>query len=407
MIKVLQGIRVVEQGTFITGPCAGMILADLGADVVKIESPDVGDPYRNFRDGLYSAHFQAYNRNKRSMALDLKQADDRAAMHDLIGTADVYIQNFRPGAAERMGMGWSSLHAVSPRLVYCSISGFGQTGPYIHRPSYDSVTQALSGFLGVAIDADMPRLLGPAMADAITGLYAAMGIMGALVERGRTGIGRHVEVSMLEAMMHFAIEPFTGYFALGDEPKSVDRPKLAQAFVLRCGDGKLLAVHLSSIEKFWDNLVLAIDGGSLAADPRFATRLLRIDNYGALLDALNAVVGQHPRDYWLAKMAGHDLPYAPVNSIAEAADDAQVRHLGMIVPVEERREGAEFGVRPAFVFDGERAPAVKAAPLLDEDGAQIRNALADRPGQWPAADSQAKRENEHVHGEDRVTADGH
>lgn len=384
-VPVLQGIRVVEQGTFITGPCAGMILADLGADVVKIESPGEGDPYRNFRNGLYSAHFQAYNRNKRSMALDLKTEDDRALMRELIGAADVYIQNFRPGAAERMGMDWKSLHALNPHLVYCSISGFGQTGPYIQRPSYDSVTQALSGFLGVAIDPEQPRLLGPAMADAITGLYAAMGIMGALVERGRTGKGRHLEISMLEAMTHFAIEPFTGYFALGDVPRSVDRPKLAQAFILRCGDGKLLAIHLSSIEKFWDNLMQAIDGQALTSDPRFATRLLRIDNYEVLLEALNAVMDGHPRDYWLARMAEHDLPFAPVNSIPEAAEDAQSRHLGMIVPVEERREGAEFAVRPAFVYDGQKASAVKAAPLLDEDGGRIRNALAAHPGQWPAA----------------------
>lgn len=384
-IPVLQGIRVVEQGTFITGPCAGMILADLGADVVKIESPGQGDPYRNFRNGLYSAHFQAYNRNKRSMALDLKAEGDRALMRDLIGSADVYIQNFRPGAAERMGMDWKSLRAVNSRLVYCSISGFGQTGPYIHRPSYDSVTQALSGFLGVAIDPEQPRLLGPAMADAITGLYAAMGVMGALIERGRTGEGRHLEISMLEAMIHFAVEPFTGYFALGDVPRSVDRPKLAQAFILRCGDGKLLAIHLSSIEKFWDNLVQAIGGQGLASDPRFATRLLRIDNYEALLEALNAVMGEHPRDYWLGRMAEYDLPFAPVNSIPEAVEDAQARHLGMIVPVEDRREGAEFAVRPAFVYDGQRASGVKAAPLLDEDGGQIRNALAAHPGQWPAA----------------------
>lgn len=384
-IPVLQGIRVVEQGTFITGPCAGMILADLGADVVKIESPGQGDPYRNFRNGLYSAHFQAYNRNKRSMALDLKAEGDRALMRDLIGSADVYIQNFRPGAAERMGMDWKSLRAVNSRLVYCSISGFGQTGPYIHRPSYDSVTQALSGFLGVAIDPEQPRLLGPAMADAITGLYAAMGVMGALIERGRTGEGRHLEISMLEAMIHFAVEPFTGYFALGDVPRSVDRPKLAQAFILRCGDGKLLAIHLSSIEKFWDNLVQAIGGQGLASDQRFATRLLRIDNYEALLEALNAVMGEHPRDYWLGRMAEYDLPFAPVNSIPEAVEDAQARHLGMIVPVEDRREGAEFAVRPAFVYDGQRASGVKAAPLLDEDGGQIRNALAAHPGQWPAA----------------------
>lgn len=252
MADILKGIRVVEQGTFITGPCAGMMLADMGADVIKLETPGKGDPYRSFRNGFYSAHFQAYNRNKRSLTLNLKDDEDRSVFRDLIAQADVYIQNFRPGAAARMSADWETLRAINPRLIYCSISGFGQTGPYVARPSYDSVTQALSGFLGVATDPANPRLLGPAMADSITGLYAAMGIMGALVERGRTGEGRHVEVSMLEAMMHFAVEPFTGFFALGDVPTALDRPRLAQAFILRTGDDRLIGIHLSSIEKFWD-----------------------------------------------------------------------------------------------------------------------------------------------------------
>jgi crotonobetainyl-CoA:carnitine CoA-transferase CaiB-like acyl-CoA transferase len=190
---------------------------------------------------------------------------------------------------------------------------------------------------------------------------------------------------MLEAMMHFAIEPFTGYFALGEEPNSVDRPRLAQAFVLRCGDGKLLAIHLSSVEKFWDNLMLAIGDRNLAGDPRFATRQQRIDNYPALLDSLNAVMAKHPRDEWLSRMAEHDLPFAPVNSIPEAAGDAQAKHLGMVVPVEGRKEGAQQAIRPALVFDGQRATAIRAAPLLDEHGAQIRNALAANPGHWPAS----------------------
>src|SRR5580692_1164253 len=217
----LSGIRIVEQGTFITGPCAGMMLADLGADVIKIEGPE-GDPYRSYQGGLYSPHFQAYNRNKRSLALDLKQAPDRELFDRLIRQADVFIQNFRPGTAERLGAGVKRLHELNPRLVYCSINGFGSSGPYTDRPSYDSVAQALSGFLSVVVDYRRPQFLGPALADAITGVYAAYGILGALVERGRTGRGGLVEVSMLEAMAHFAVEPFAAYFALGETPTSAD-----------------------------------------------------------------------------------------------------------------------------------------------------------------------------------------
>lgn len=384
-MKVLEGIRIVEQGTFITGPCCAMLLADLGADVIKIEGTGKGDPYRSFRDGHYSAHFQAYNRNKRSISLDLKDQGDRRLFGELVGGADVYIQNFRPGAAQRMGADAATLRRANERLVYCSISGFGPDGPYAARPSYDSVTQALSGFLGVAIDPANPRLLGPALADAITGYYAALGIMGALIERGRTGKGRLLEISMLEAMMHFAIEPFTGYFALGDIPTALDRPKLAQAYVLRCSDDRLIAIHMSSIEKFWDNLVTAIDGQALAADPRFAQRQGRIDNYNALLAELNAVFSRLPRGEWLAKLAGFDLPFGAVNSIPEAVEDAQAQHLGMVVPVAQRREGAHQAIRPAFNFDGQHAGSVKAAPTIDEDGAVIRAALAAHPGAWPLA----------------------
>ncbi|HWI87286.1 MAG TPA: CoA transferase [Sphingomonas sp.] len=384
-MKVLEGIRIVEQGTFITGPCAAMLLADLGADVIKVEGPGNGDPYRSFGDGFYSAHFQAYNRNKRSMTIDMKSDDDRTVLLNLIDSADVYIQNFRPGAAKRMGADAETLHARNPRLVYCSISGFGQSGPYAGRPSYDSVTQALSGFLGVAIDPASPRLLGPALADAITGYYAALGIMAALVERGRTGSGRLLEISMLEAMMHFAVEPFTGYFALGEVPTALDRPRLAQAYVVRCGDGKLIGIHMSSIEKFWTNLVEALDVPSLAEDTRFRERQGRIANYDALRSELDGIFARADRTTWLARLGRFDLPFGPVNSIPEAVDDPQARHLGMFVPVSQRHEGAELAVRPAFNFDGEHAQSVKAAPRTDEDGAAIRRLLSERPGHWPAA----------------------
>src|SRR4051794_24671492 len=218
MTKALSGIRVIEQGTFITGPCCGMMLADLGADVIKIESPG-GDPYRSYQGGQFSPHFQAYNRNKRSLALDLATAPDRVLFEQLIQSADVYIQNFRPGTAARLGAGIERLTELNPRLVYASISGFGASGPYKERPSYDSVAQALSGFLSVVVDPERPRFMGPALADAITGIYAAYGILAALVARGRDERGSLVEVSMLEAMAHFAVEPFAAFFALGRAPR--------------------------------------------------------------------------------------------------------------------------------------------------------------------------------------------
>jgi crotonobetainyl-CoA:carnitine CoA-transferase CaiB-like acyl-CoA transferase len=386
MQATLAGIRVVEQGTFITGPCAGMMLADLGADVIKVESPD-GDPYRAYQGGQYSPHFQAYNRNKRSVALDMKRAEDRELFRGLIGEADVYIQNFRPGTAERLGAGVAQLQALNPRLVYCSISGFGPSGPYAERPSYDSVAQALSGFLSVVVDYRRPQFLGPALADAITGMYASQGILGALVQRGRTARGCHVEVSMLEAMTHFAVEPFAAYFALGQTPSSADRPRLAQAYILRTADERLIAIHLSSLEKFWQGLVAALEAPELARDPRFNPRERRIAEYETLRQELDARFMRQPLEHWVQRLHAEDVPHAPVNRIDDAVRDPQVEHLGIVVPIEGAHTATQ-SVRPAVRFGGSRAESVRAAPLLDQHGEAIRAALA-RARAWPGVDDAA------------------
>jgi crotonobetainyl-CoA:carnitine CoA-transferase CaiB-like acyl-CoA transferase len=381
MNSPLEGIRVIEQGTFITGPCAGMMLADLGADVIKIESPE-GDPYRSYQGGQYSPHFQAYNRNKRSLALDLKSAADRDLFDQMIRQADVFIQNFRPGTAERLGAGVARLQQINPRLVYCSISGFGSSGPYTERPSYDSVAQALSGFLSVVVDYQRPQFLGPALADAITGLYASYGILAALVQRGRTARGSLVEISMLEAMAHFAVEPFASFFALGQTPTSADRPRLAQAYILRTADHRLIAIHLSSLEKFWQGLVAALAAPELAADPRFNTRLGRIAEYEALRVELDDRFSRAPLAHWVERLQANDVPYAPINRIDDVVQDLQVEHLGLIVPVDEPH-GAKRAVRPAVQFGGARAHSVRAAPLLNEHGAAIRAELAGGAA-WPS-----------------------
>jgi crotonobetainyl-CoA:carnitine CoA-transferase CaiB-like acyl-CoA transferase len=386
MKSVLSGVRIVEQGTFITGPCAGMMLADLGADVVKIESP-TGDPYRAYQTGQFSPHFQAYNRNKRSISLDLQGGADRTLFDNLIRNADVYIQNFRPGTAERLGAGVQRLQEINPKLVYCSISGFGSSGPYVDRPSYDSVAQALSGFLSVVVDPDRPRFLGPALADAITGIYAAYGVLGALFERNRTGRGSLVEVSMLEAMAHFSVEPFAAFFALNASPTSSDRPRLAQSYILRTADGGMIAIHLSSLEKFWQGLTTALESPTIGDDERFRTRQSRIDHYEALGAALDAEFSKRPRQHWVERLSQNDVPFAPINRIDEVVEDPQVRHLGLIVPVEGAHAGKQ-AVRPAVQFDGARAARVRTAPLLNEHGAAIRQSLSGDGG-WPLAGGEA------------------
>ena len=375
MAKVLAGVRVVEQGTFITGPAASMLLADLGADVIKVEQP-AGDPFRAFRGGLYSPHYQTYNRNKKSVTLDTREKGDLARFEALVAEADVYIQNFRPGVAEKIGAGEARLRELNPRLIYCAISGFGPDGPAAARPSYDTVAQAASGFLKLLINPANPRVVGPALADAITGFYAAYGILGALYERERqqTTVGRRVEVSMFEAKAHFNLDAFTHLFSEGEVMGPFSRPSVSQSYVLPCADGKWIALHMSSPPKFWEGLAKAIERPTLFDDPRFATREARITHQPELIELLSTLFRGHPRAEWCRRLEALDVPYAPVYDTDEVPEDPQARHLQLFVdaPHPDPAAGRWRTVRSPVSFDGERALEVTAPPLLGDHNDTLR-----------------------------------
>ncbi|WP_394168361.1 CaiB/BaiF CoA transferase family protein [Saccharospirillum alexandrii] len=366
MIKVLEGITVIEQGTFITGPAAGMLLADLGANVIKVEMPGSGDPFRAFKGGLYSPHYQTYNRNKRSIALNTKEPEDLAIFDDLIRDADVYIQNFRPGAADRLGAGEDRLRELNPGLIYCSISGFGPDGPYAGRPSYDTVAQAASGFLKLLINPENPRVVGPAMADAMSGFYAAYGILGALYERSQTGKGRKVEVSMLEAMCHFNLDAFTHYFSEGEIMGPYSRPQVSQSYVMECADGKWVALHMSSPEKFWQGLANALGYPELLQDARFSTREGRIEHQDQMIEVLKPIFRQHSRDTWCQRLEAEDVPHAPMYDSNEVLEDAQFKHLQLEVSTQHPEMGTFRSVRSPVSYDGERPVSITAPPTLNE-----------------------------------------
>ena len=377
MTKVLAGCRIIEHGIFITGPYTGMLLADLGAEVIKVERPDGGDPFRNFEGGLYGPQFQAYNRNKKSIALDLKSDKDRAVFRGLIASADVYIQNFRPGIAEELGAGAKALRKLNPRLIYCAISGFGPDGPYAKRPTYDTVAQAMSGWLSMFVQPGDPRVAGPAISDTVTGLYAAIGILGALHERQKTGRGRLVEVSMLEATMNFASEPIHTYFVNGSVAGPRDRARIAQSYVFACADGKLVVLHLSSLEKFWKGLLAVVERPELAVDPRFAARMDRIRNHEALNDILKPIFAARPRTQWLDLLEKADVPHSPILKIDEVIADPQVKHLGIERQMVHPTQGPVRTMQRPLVYDHDRRGiAVSPSPVLDEHGAAIRKALA-------------------------------
>ncbi|RYX89038.1 MAG: CoA transferase [Comamonadaceae bacterium] len=379
MTGVLSSVRVVEHGTFITGPAASMLLADLGADVLKVELPGTGDPFRAFKGGLYSPHYQTYNRNKRSVTLNTKQAADLARFDELIREADVYIQNFRPGVAEQIGAGEERLREINPKLIYCAISGFGQTGPSAHRPSYDTVAQAASGFLGLLVNPAAPRVVGPAIADSLTGFYAAYGILAALNERHATGVGRKVEVSMFEAMTHFNLDAFQHLFSAGEVMGPFSRPSVSQSYVLKCADAKWIALHMSSPEKFWQGLAKAMEKPDFFSDQRFASRQARIDNQEALMQVLQGIFATQERAEWCRRLEAEDVPHAPMYTTAEVPEDPQARHLQLFVETEHPSVGTFRTVRSPLSFDGKRSLDVTAPPLLGEHNDQINNTKG-----WPA-----------------------
>ena len=374
----LRNIRVVEMGTYITGPAAAMQLADLGADVIKVERPGEGDPFRAFKGGLYSPHFQTYNRNKRSIALDTRQPEDLAVFNALIEGADVFIQNFRPGVAEKLGAGEADLRRINPGIIYCAISGFGTSGPARDRPTYDTVAQAASGFLRLMTPPVHPRVIGPAIADAVTGHYAATGILAALVERGVTGQGRRLDISMLEAMCHFNLDSFTHYFSAGEVMGPLSRPLVSQSYTFECADGKWVAIHLSSPPKFWEGLLAATGQQHLARDPRFAERLERIRHQDELIEIMTPVFRARPRDHWCAALEAAEVPHAPAYDSDEALEDPQARHLGIKVSADHAEMGRFTTVRPPYAFDGETSRTVLPPPVLDEHGAEIRKELQPR-----------------------------
>jgi len=376
MSQPLAGYRVIDHGEFITAPYTAMLLGDLGAEVIKVERPGGGDRFRSFEKGLYGPQFQAFNRSKKSIVLDLENEVDRETLRALLRSADVYVQNFRPGAAERMGFGPDDVRAIMPRVVYCSISGFGPDGPYATRPAYDTVGQALSGFLSMFVSPDAPRIVGPATADSVTGLYAACGILAALLERERTGRARSVHVPMVAAMAHFSIEQYHRHFVTGDVPDPSDRGRVSQSFAFRCADGRLIAIHLSSPVKFWTAFVAAIERPELATDPRFAARMDRVRNHEALEAALRPVFASRPRNEWLRRLSAADVPHAPILGLDEALDDPQMRHLTMDRTLEHPTEGTVRTLRSPIFLDGDREDGgMTAPPTLDEHGASIRAAL--------------------------------
>jgi formyl-CoA transferase len=393
-MSILQGIKIVEATTMITGPLSGMLLADLGADVVKLENPKGGDPFRTFRGEDHSPHFLSYNRNKKSIALDIRSEQGKDIFLKLIRQADVFIENFRPGVMDRLGIGRAVLMKENLRLVYCAITGFGSSGPYRDRPAYDAVAQALAGTSSLFFHGD-PIITGPSLSDNLTGMYACYGILAALVERGRTGRGRTVDVSMIEATMAFMPDPFLAHTMLGLPAEPLMRSRSSQSYALRCSDGKLVSIHMSSQEKFWIAMLETFGVRQLASDPRFNSRAGRVDNYLDLAQELQKAAATAPREHWMKRLEANDVPYAPVNSLSEVMADPQVQHLGSFHEMHHPERGPYQMIRRPVYFDGSRDDQpLDLPPNLNADGERILRDL----GYGPAEIESWRKHNEKLVG---------
>jgi len=339
----LSGIRVVDLTRILAGPfCAGM-LADMGADVVKLETPGIGDPLRGqgaTKDGL-SWYFAGFNRNKRSLSLNLRSDEGRAVLARLIAQSDVLVENFRPGVLAQMGFGEARLRQLKPDLVYCNISGFGTSGPYRDRPSFDFIAQAMSGFMSVTGTRDGPPLrAGPPLADLVAGLHGALGICAALVRRGSTGHGDTVGASLNNGLISLLSFLAANYFATGEEPRRSgnDHPIVAPYGMFRTRDGQ--AALAPSQEQSYQRLVDALGLAELRADPRFATNDLRVKNRAAINAAVEACLVTETTAYWIDKLNAAGVPCGRVMELAEVFTDPQVLDQQMVLDQEHPGHGA-------------------------------------------------------------------
>ncbi|HZR97630.1 MAG TPA: CaiB/BaiF CoA-transferase family protein [Chloroflexota bacterium] len=366
MAGALDGIVVLEVANFIAGPLAGSLLADLGAEVIKVENPEGGDPFRAWDLGGDQPTFWAYNRGKKSIALNLQTPEGKEVFRKLASTADVVLENLRPGTMDRLGLGYEQLRTLNPRLIYCAVTGFGPTGPYAQRPAYDGVGQAMGGMMSLLTEADAPRPIGPAFADNLSGMFGAYGILGALVARGRTGQGQMVGTSLVGAIVAFNVNAATTALA-GEPPEGpTGRPRASQTYAWTASDGLPFVVHLSSPPKFWQGLTRAAGRPDLQEDPRFRTRADRRKHYDALHDELAAVFATQPRAYWMERLEAEEVPHSPMYNYREVFQDPHIQHMGLEVAIPREGRSTVRTVRSPVNYSDTQTPLPLPPPELGE-----------------------------------------
>ncbi|MDU8942443.1 CaiB/BaiF CoA transferase family protein [Ovoidimarina sediminis] len=378
MTAPLKGLKVVELARILAGPWAGQTLSDLGADVIKIESPE-GDDTRRWgppfieREGDRSAsYFHSCNRGKRSIALDLKDAGDLDVAKTLIGEADVLIENFKLGGLAKFGLDYESLRAANPGLVYCSITGFGQTGPYAHRAGYDYIIQGMSGLMSITGDpVGQPQKVGVAVTDIFTGLYATTAILAALRQRDETGRGQHIDMSLLDVATAITANQALNYLTTGVAPERIGNAhqNLTPYQVFDCKDGWIIIATGNDAQYRRLCKILGLD--EMATAPEYLTNADRIAHRAEMTARLTAATLTFGRDALLTACEAEGVPAGPINDMADVFADPQVVARGMRMDV----DGVPT-VRSPFTFSEAELAIGRASPKLDEHGAEIREEIS-------------------------------
>ncbi len=364
----LAGLKVIEIARVLAGPWVGQTLADLGADVIKVESPN-GDDTRGWgpphitKDGeTTSAYFHSANRGKRGITIDFNNEHQLASLKQMIETADVVIENFKVGGLHKYGLDYEAVKARNPGLVYCSITGFGQTGPYAHRAGYDFMIQGMSGIMDLTGEPDgMPQKIGVAFADVFTGLYAVIGIQAALAQRAVTGLGQQVDMALFDCLVAAQANQNMNYLATGNTPKRMGNahPNIVPYQVFPVSDGHIIVA--CGNDRQFRALCDVLELRDLATDPKFETNTARLENRAELADVITNALSLWKKDTILERMEENAIPGGPINTVAEALNDPQIQHRGLV----QTLQGVPTVVSP-FQFSDSTLKLDRAAPNLGE-----------------------------------------
>ena len=409
MSGALDGVRVLDLTRILAGPFCTMVLADLGADVIKVEQPGAGDPARGNGpfltppsgagaarategDAAYSTYFMSINRGKRSIAIDLAKPKGKELLLRLAERSDVLIENFRPGAMDRLGLGYGVLKERNPRLVVCSVSGFGQSGPYAQRPALDIIVQGMGGMLSITGEpGGGPVRPGASIGDITAALFAAIAVQAALLERERSGEGQYIDISMLDCQVAIMENAFMRYFSLGEVPQRIGtrHPSSTPFQAFETADGHVVVAIMGGSTEQWPLFCAAIDHAELIDDERFGTGWDRTQHREVLMPVVEEAMRRKTTAEWVEVLTEMGVPVGPVQDIAEVAADPQVNHREMFVEVEHpalgplkltgnpiklsRTPGGPLRIPPDL---GEHTAGV-LADVLGMGGEEIRELMAD------------------------------